>query len=103
MAVRMMVALGDSSTEGLEDDLGPDGRHLGWADRVAAALAAPEGGLRYANLAVRGRLLDQVVAQIPDALDLRLADRLAVFNAGVREVAVRHGCLLYTSPSPRDS
>ena len=153
MAVRTMVSLGDSFTEGLEDDLGPDGRHLGWADRVAAALAVREGGLRYANLAVRGRLLDQVVAQIPVALDLRpdvvtfhagpndvlrprtqvpavlrrydagvsrlretgvdtvlftvieraggtgraaqrLADRFAVFNAGVRDVAVRHGALL---------
>ena len=52
---RTFVALGDSFTEGLEDDLGPDGRHLGWADRVAAALATREGGLRYANLAVRGQ------------------------------------------------
>lgn len=153
MSVRTMVALGDSFTEGLEDDLGPGGRHLGWADRVAAALAVREGGLRYANLAVRGRLLDQVVAQIPAALSLRpdlvtfhagpndvlrprtqvpavlrrydagvamirdsgvatvlftvieraggtgrtaqrLADRFAVFNDGVREVAGRHGALL---------
>jgi len=31
-----------------------------------------EGGLRYANLAVRGRLLDQMVEQIPAALALRL-------------------------------
>ena len=69
---RTFVALGDSFTEGLEDDLGPAGRHLGWADRVAAALATREGGLRYANLAVRGRLLDQVVAeQVPAALALR--------------------------------
>ena len=58
---RTFVALGDSFTEGLEDDLGPDGRHLGWADRVAAALATHEGGLRYANLAVRGKVLDEVV------------------------------------------
>ena len=55
MAVRTIVSLGDSFTEGLEDDLGPDGRHLGWADRVAAGMAVREGGLRYANLAVRGR------------------------------------------------
>ena len=75
------VALGDSFTEGMHDDLGPDGRHLGWADRVAATLAVRDGGLRYANLAVRGRLLDQVVAeQLPVAL--RLRPELVSFHAG---------------------
>ncbi len=70
--MRTFVALGDSFTEGLSDDLGPDGRHLGWADRVAAGLAKSEGGLRYANLAVRGRVLDQVVdGQLPVGLALR--------------------------------
>ena len=69
---RSFVALGDSFTEGMQDELGPDGRHLGWADRVAAALALATGGLRYANLAVRGRLLDQVVdEQLPVALEAR--------------------------------
>ena len=46
---RSFVALGDSFTEGMQDELGPDGRHLGWADRVAAALAIATGGLRYAQ------------------------------------------------------
>jgi lysophospholipase L1-like esterase len=79
------VALGDSFTEGLEDDLGPDGRHLGWADRVAAALATREGGLRYANLAVRGRLLDQVVdEQVPAAL--ALDPDIVSFHAGPNDV-----------------
>ncbi len=82
---RTFVALGDSFTEGLEDDLGPAGRHLGWADRVAAALATREGGLRYANLAVRGRLLDQVVAeQVPAAL--ALGPDLVSFHAGPNDV-----------------
>jgi lysophospholipase L1-like esterase len=81
---RRLVALGDSFTEGLEDDLGPDGHYLGWADRVAAALAVQEGGLRYANLAVRGRLLDQVVQQIPDALALE--PDLVTFHAGPNDV-----------------
>jgi lysophospholipase L1-like esterase len=81
---RTLVALGDSFTEGLEDDLGPTGRHLGWADRVAAALAVHEGGLRYANLAVRGRLLDPVAAQIPAAL--ALDPDLVTFHAGPNDV-----------------
>ncbi len=83
--MRVFVALGDSFTEGLEDDLGPDGRHLGWADRVAAALATRDGGLRYANLAVRGRLLDEVVAQqVPVAL--ALGPDLVSFHAGPNDV-----------------
>ena len=79
------VALGDSFTEGLEDELGPDLRHRGWADRVAAALATEQGQLRYANLAIRGRLLDGVIAeQLPVALQLR--PDLASFQAGLNDV-----------------
>jgi lysophospholipase L1-like esterase len=37
------VALGDSFTEGL-DDPGPDGMYRGWADLVAARLAAEAPG-----------------------------------------------------------
>lgn len=75
------MALGDSFTEGLHDEVGPDGRHRGWADRVATALAAHHGEVAYANLAVRGRLLPEVVAeQVPTALDL--APDLVSFHAG---------------------
>ena len=49
------VALGDSFTEGMSDEL-PDGSYRGWADLLAARLAAREPGFRYANLAVRGKL-----------------------------------------------
>jgi lysophospholipase L1-like esterase len=68
-------ALGDSFTEGLSDpDPGrPDG-YRGWADRLAGhlAAAAPDGAVEYANLAVRGRLLPQVlVEQVPTALAAR--------------------------------
>ena len=74
------VALGDSFTEGL-DDPDPAGGYRGWADRLAGHLAAANGDLRYANLAVRGRLLRQVVAeQVPRAIELR--PDLISFSAG---------------------
>jgi lysophospholipase L1-like esterase len=61
------VALGDSFTEGL-NDVAPGGGFRGWADRLAELLAAEYPGLRYANLAVRGKLLRQIVAeQVPAA------------------------------------
>ena len=83
--VDSFLALGDSFTEGMEDEVGPDGRYLGWADRVAAALAAQRPGLRYGNLAIRGRLLDEVVAeQLPVALELR--PDLVSFHAGPNDV-----------------
>lgn len=69
--IRRFVAVGDSFTEGLQDGPGTDGHFAGWADRVATALAAGEDTLSYANLAVRGRLLDEIVAeQVPAALAL---------------------------------
>jgi lysophospholipase L1-like esterase len=62
------VALGDSFTEGL-DDPGPNGTFRGWADLVAARLAADSPEFRYANLAVRGRLLRPILTeQIPAAI-----------------------------------
>jgi lysophospholipase L1-like esterase len=74
------AALGDSFTEGLCDDVGPDERHRGWADLVALALAdrasamgatGAAGEIEYANLAVRGRLIRQVVSeQVPAAIEL---------------------------------
>src|SRR5277367_2761427 len=61
------VAIGDSFTEGL-DDPAPGGGFRGWADRAAGLLAVEYPGLRYANLAVRGKLLRQIVAeQVPAA------------------------------------
>lgn len=64
------AALGDSFTEGL-DDPDPAGGFRGWADRAADVLAEQAPGFRYANLAVRGKLLDQVIAeQVPRAVEL---------------------------------
>lgn len=68
---RNYVAVGDSFTEGL-DDPRPDGGYRGWADLVAARLAALEPDFRYANLAIRGKLFDAIVdAQVPEALRMR--------------------------------
>jgi lysophospholipase L1-like esterase len=76
------VALGDSFTEGLNDTEGlegtgglegtaPGGGFRGWADRLAGLIAAEYSGLRYANLAVRGKLLRQIVAeQVPLAAEM---------------------------------
>ncbi|TKJ19844.1 SGNH/GDSL hydrolase family protein [Blastococcus sp. CCUG 61487] len=69
---RRYVALGDSFTEGLNDsDPGRPGEFRGWADRLAEQLAATsDGDVEYANLAIRGRLLGQVIAeQVPVALE----------------------------------
>jgi lysophospholipase L1-like esterase len=74
------VALGDSFTEGL-DDPDPAGGYRGWADRLAEHIAASADGLQYANLAVRGKLLGQVVAeQVPRAIELQ--PDLITFSAG---------------------
>lgn len=66
------VAIGDSFTEGVgdPDPTRPNGLR-GWADRVADALAARRPGFAYANLAIRGRKLPQILdEQIEPALAL---------------------------------
>ncbi|KJS61199.1 SGNH/GDSL hydrolase family protein [Streptomyces rubellomurinus] len=98
------VALGDSFTEGMCDDLLPDGNYRGWADRVAAALAeeraGAEGragageregdGFRYANLAVRGKLIGQIHdEQLATAVGMG-AD-LVTLAGGLNDV-LRPGC-----------
>src|SRR5258708_5593545 len=78
------VALGDSFTEGLNDRL-PDGSYRGWADRFADTLSVHQPGLRYANLAVRGKLLREVAAeQVPRAVDM--APDLVSIAAGGNDI-----------------
>ncbi|MCT2593958.1 SGNH/GDSL hydrolase family protein [Streptomyces sp. N2-109] len=57
--ISSFVALGDSFTEGMSDAL-PDGTYRGWADLLAARLGARTPDFRYANLAVRGKLIQQI-------------------------------------------
>lgn len=83
---RRMVAIGDSFTEGIgdPDPLSPGG-HRGWADRVAEVLAAQVDDFAYANLAVRGKLIGQIVAdQLEPAIALR--PDLVTFSAGGNDV-----------------
>ncbi|MBF9070502.1 SGNH/GDSL hydrolase family protein [Streptacidiphilus fuscans] len=82
------VALGDSFTEGLNDP-GPDGGFAGWADRLARILAEQrprtESGhydLRYANLAVRGRLLDQIAAEQAPQIESMQPDLVSICAGG---------------------
>ncbi len=78
------VAIGDSFTEGLEDP-DPGGGFRGWADRVAGVLSAQRPGFRYANLAIRGKLLGEVVAeQLPRAVEL--APNLVSLAAGGNDI-----------------
>src|SRR3954470_2437888 len=77
------VAIGDSFTEGLGDTM-PDGTQRGWADLVAAGLAIGEKQtIQYANLAIRGRLLEPIVTeQLDAALALDPAPTLLSLNGG---------------------
>ena len=78
------VALGDSSTEGLDDPDGAGG-YRGWADRLAVEVSRSSPDLLYANLAVRGRLVRQVRdEQLAEALALR--PDLATVFAGVNDL-----------------
>lgn len=119
------VALGDSFTEGIgDDDPGSPGGHRGWADRVAEQLSHGTKDFAYANLAIRGRLITQILdGQAGPALELNpdlisvcaggndvirpggdpdaIADKL---DALVRVLAASHATiLLFTGPDIRDT
>ncbi|GAA0369689.1 SGNH/GDSL hydrolase family protein [Microbispora corallina] len=132
MGYTSFVAVGDSFTEGLNDPpvdgpvggLGEVQRFRGWADRVAERLALTEPGFRYANLAVRGKLIDQIVQdQVPLAVEMkpdlisfcaggndlirpgsdpdRMAKKVA---AAVRELRASGAeVVLFTGTDPRDT
>jgi lysophospholipase L1-like esterase len=85
------VAIGDSFTEGL-NDAAPGGGYRGWADRLAGMMAAEYPGLQYANLAVRGKLLRQIVAeQVPAAVAVSTPPPGLVSIAGGGNDIIRPG------------
>ena len=72
------VAIGDSSTEGLDD---PDGQggYRGWANRLAEQIARTQGSLLYANLAIRGRRTRQILEEQLDPALLMQPDLVSLF------------------------
>ena len=86
---RRYVAIGDSSTEGLEDPDGAGG-YRGWADRLAQHIAdGQEEPLEYANLAIRGLRMHEIrVQQLDDALEMK-PDLLTVFGGMNDVIAAR--------------
>ena len=89
------AAIGDSFTEGVGDEL-PDGSVRGWTDLVAAGLAAGEGEtIQYANLAIRGRLLEPIVnEQLPAALALSPPPTILTLNGGGNDMLRPGGDML---------
>ncbi|WP_417556335.1 SGNH/GDSL hydrolase family protein [Microbacterium sp.] len=81
MAEVRFVAIGDSFTEGVGDEL-PDGSVRGWADIAAQGWAdASDDSIQYANLAIRGKLAWPIVEQqLEPALALKPTH--LSFNAG---------------------
>jgi lysophospholipase L1-like esterase len=90
------VAVGDSFSEGLWDPYpqadgtpapagtASDGAMRGWTDRLADSLADRRGedGFEYANLAIRGKKLAQIVdEQLEVALDMK-PDLVSVIGGG---------------------
>jgi lysophospholipase L1-like esterase len=80
------VAIGDSFTEGIGDpEPASLGGHRGWADRVAEVLDARTDDFAYANLAIRGRLLQQISDEQVDAA-LALSPDLITVSAGGNDI-----------------
>lgn len=88
---RRFIALGDSMTEGMNDEI-INGNFRGWADRVADVLAKDHEEFTYMNLAIRGKLVGQVLnEQVPVALqyvggEIDPTEILISFHAGANDV-----------------
>ena len=87
MQYTRFIALGDSMTEGMTDEV-INGKYRGWADRAADVFAKNNPNFTYMNLAIRGKLLRQVVEdQIPHALKyIKGKETLVSFHAGANDV-----------------
>ena len=64
-----------------------NGQYRGWADRIADVMALADSDFTYVNLAIRGKLLKQVIDdQLPAAINLVTGpDTLLTFHAGAND------------------
>ena len=87
MIYKRFVALGDSYTEGIGDEK-RYGQYRGWADRVADEMAKSSSDFTYSNLAIRGKLLRQVIDEQIEAAMAQVSGRqtLISFHAGANDV-----------------
>jgi lysophospholipase L1-like esterase len=85
------VAMGDSFTEGVGDpeERSPGGLR-GWADRVAEELSVGHEDFAYANLAVRGLLLQEILDRQTEPA-LALKPDLITFSGGGNDIIFRNG------------
>ena len=87
MIYSRFIALGDSYTEGMCDEK-KYGHYRGWADRVADIMAKHHPDFTYANLAIRGKLVGQVVEEQIEAAIAQVQgpQTLITFHAGANDV-----------------
>ena len=86
MKYTRLIVCGDSYSEGMSDEI-IGGQYRGWADRIADVMASEVEGFTYVNLAVRGKLLKQVIDdQLPEAISFVTGpDTLFSFHAGAND------------------
>src|SRR3954451_20776764 len=86
MPFHRYVALGDSFTEGVgdPDPSRPNGLR-GWADRVAEVLATTSDDFGYANFAIRGHRVHEIIEQQLDPA-LALAPDLLTFQGAGNDI-----------------
>ena len=91
MKYKRLIVCGDSYSEGMSDVV-VNGQYRGWADRIADVMAQENPEFTYVNLAVRGKLLKQVIDdQLPAAIGYVTGpDTLLSFHAGAND-ALRPG------------
>ena len=78
------VAIGDSSTAGIDDRDGRGG-YFGWSRRLAQRIAREQGGLLYANFGVHGRRTREIRdEQLGPAADMK--PDLATLFSGTNDV-----------------
>jgi lysophospholipase L1-like esterase len=86
MKFTRFIVCGDSYSEGMTDEM-VNGQYRGWGDRVADGLAKEVSNFEYSNLAIRGKLLKEVIDnQLPTAISYVTGpETLLSFHAGAND------------------